>query len=156
MAHSGQKIGFSLVSSLGRCQGIPQQLLLPGLLRPLAVQHLHQFNGQHIVIKGILHINNLHRQPVVLAVHSHLLKLHVDVPFSGGKPGQDVLSGKGRFKILPIGWIHIGNIPLYHLRVASAAPGQTSVLVLYKTIINILCQVQAHNQGIGRTDRRPE
>ena len=57
---------------------------------------------------------------------------------------------------LPIGWIHIGNIPLYHLRVASTAPGQTSVLVLYKTIINILCQVQAHNQGIGRTDRRPE
>ena len=93
---------------------------------------------------------------MVPAVFSRLLILHVDIPFSGGKSGQDVFSGKNRFKILPIGGIYLWYALLYHLRVASAPSGQTSVLVLYKTIIRILCQVQAHNKGIGRADSRPE
>ena len=45
VAHTGQEIALCVVCRVGRRQSIPKQLLLPGLFRPLSIQHLDQHDA---------------------------------------------------------------------------------------------------------------
>ena len=92
VAHAGQKVGFGAAGGLCGGQGIPQELLLARLFHPLGVQNLDQFDGQHIAVERVLHVDDLDRDPVVCIVQSPLLQFHVNLALTVGEPAQNGLA----------------------------------------------------------------
>ena len=153
MAHAGEEIRLGPAGRVGGGQGIPQKLLLAGLLLALAVQKLHQIDGQHVVVKGVLHRDHVHGEPVVLPVVPDLLHLHVDLLLPGLKPAQNLLPPEGVPVILLVGGIDHGQAVLHQIRVGPLPLDGIGILLIHKQAVGIPGQIQAHDQGVCGVDR---
>ena len=154
MAHPGKEIRFCPVGSLGRRQGIPKQLLLAGLFRPLGIQDLNQVNGKHVAVKRILHIDDLHGNPMIPSVAPNLLELHIDVAFPSRKAFHYMPAPEVIHIIFLVSRIHKRTEMLQHPGIAALPLSNVYLMPFYKAVIGIFGQVQAHDQGVRGTDCR--
>ena len=95
MAHAGEKIRFCIICRLGQSQGIPQKLLLTGLLGTLVVQNPQQDDSQRSVTIRVLYLYNVGGDPVIFIVTSFFLKFGINLRILVIKLFQNIILREG-------------------------------------------------------------
>ena len=90
---------------------------------------------------------------MVFAVPCPPLQFHIDFLFSGCEAAKKGITAKGVGKILLVGTVDSRNTAVLQLRIAAFLRKLILQLVIYKAVVCVLSQIDAHDQGIGGADR---